>query len=97
MRRASRWTPLLAVNEQAEGVACWIEHDAKARTVTVRWLMQRLGASTLEHQSDGCVEVVHENFEMHHLRLVSGLLGPDRWFVGVLRLDVQADAAMRIA
>ena len=50
---ASRWTPLLAVNEQAEGVACWIKHDAKARAVTVRWLMRRLGASTLEHQSNG--------------------------------------------
>lgn len=59
--------------------------------------MQCLVASALKNKLYGCLEVVHEDFEVHHLRLVSGLLGPDRGLVGVLCLDVQADAALRIA
>jgi hypothetical protein len=88
---------LLAVNEQTERVACWVEHDAKTRAVTVRWLNQCLVASQLANKLNGCLEVIHEDFEVHHLRLVSGLFGPDRRLVGVVCLDVQADAALRIA
>ena len=89
--------PLLAVNEQTEGVACRVEHDPKTRAVAVRWLVRCLVASPLENQSNGCIDVVHEKFEVHHLRLVSELLGPDGRLIRFLRLDVQADAALRIA
>lgn len=76
---------LLAVNEQTEGVACRVEHDAKTRAVAVRWLVRCFIASPLENESNGCVEVIHEDFEVHHLRLVSGPLGPDRRLVGLPR------------
>jgi hypothetical protein len=89
--------PLLAVNEEAERMACWVEHDAKARAVTVRWLNQCLVASQLASKLNDCLEVIHEDFEVHHLRLVSGLFGPDRGLVAGLCLNVQADAAVRIA
>lgn len=61
---------LLARNEQTEGVACWVKHDSKPRAVTVRWLMHCLLASAREDKLYGCVEVVHEDVEVHHLRLV---------------------------
>lgn len=32
--------PLLAVNEQTEGVACWVEHDSKSSVVAVRRLVR---------------------------------------------------------
>jgi len=78
-------------------VACRVEHDPKTRAIAVRWLVRCLVASPLEHQSNGCIEVAHEKFEVHHLRLVSELLGPDRRLIRFLRLDVPADATLRIA
>ena len=69
-------------------MACWVEHDAKARAVTVRWLMERLVAPALENKLNGGLEILHEDFEVHHLRLVSGLLGPDRGLIRILGLDV---------
>ena len=89
--------PLLALNKQTERVACWVEHDAKTRGVAVRWLNQCLVASQLANTLNGCLKVFHEDFEVHHLRLVPGLFGPDWGLIGVLCLDVQADAALRIA
>ena len=62
--------PLLAVNEQAERVVCRVEHDPKPRAVAVSWLMRGLGASPPDNASNGRVEVVHEDFEVHHLRLM---------------------------
>ena len=78
-------------------MAGWVEHYAKTRAVTVRRLYQCLVASQLANKLNGCLEVIHEDFEVRHLRLVSGLFGPDRGLIGVLRLNVQADAALRIA
>jgi hypothetical protein len=40
--------------------------------------MQRLDAAALEDELNGCVEVVDEDLEVHHLRLPPRLLGPDR-------------------
>jgi hypothetical protein len=46
---------LLAVNEQAEGMTCWINHDAKTPVVTVRRLMHRLDPAALDDELNGCV------------------------------------------
>ena len=46
---------------------------------------------------NGWVEVIDEDFEVHHLCLTPWLLGPDRGLLRVLGLDVQADAAMGVA
>jgi len=52
--------------------------------------MECLVAPALENKSNGGLEVLHEDFEVHHLRLVSQLLGPDRGLVRILGLGVQS-------
>jgi len=87
---------LLAVKKEAEGMASRVEHDADAPGVSVRWLPRRFGAASADSEGNRCIEVVHLDLEMHHLRLLAGPLGPRRRLVPGLALDVEVDTAYGI-
>ena len=92
-RPATAWK-LLAGCEQAERVSCGVEHHSDPCWVTIRRLVRRLCTAGPEHPVNGAFEVVDEHLEVHHFRLMAGLLRPCWGLVCFLGLEVQSDATV---
>src|SRR6185369_1507444 len=80
----------LAVDEEAERMACRVEHHPQASRIAICGLMRRLAASSLDDPLDAGLKVIHQDLEVHHLRLVPMLLRPGRRLVRAFGLNVQA-------
>src|SRR6476660_7482199 len=79
---------LFAAQEEAEWVAGGVEHDTDPLGITVRRLPRCF--------RPGRVEIIDLNFEMNHLRLLAGSLGPARRLVPRLALDVDVHTTRRV-
>jgi aminoglycoside phosphotransferase (APT) family kinase protein len=94
---ASPGSELLTSKEEAEGVARWVEHDAQSCRVAISWLVRGFCSTASQDEPHSGLKVVDHDLEVHHLPLTPGLLGPNRWFVPLLSLQIDANTAVRVA
>jgi hypothetical protein len=94
---ASLGSELLTSKEEAEGVARWVKHDAQSCRVAISWLVRGFCSTASQDEPHSGIKVVDHDLEVHHLPLTPGLLGPNRWFVPLLSLQIDANTAVRVA
>ena len=96
-RRSRPLGQLLAGCEQAERMSCGVEHHSDPCWITIRRLVRSLYTAGPEHKVNGAFEVVDEHFEVHHLRLVAGFLGPRWGLVRILGLEVESNTTLWVS